>query len=471
MTRSAAPDAPGGAQGRRLWAAALAVVAAMTALRLWAIAATPLDLFTDEAQYWQWGREWALGYYSKPPLIGWLIGAVTGVLGTTDLTVRLPAPLLHAATALLLGALGSRLYGARVGAWVAAAYVTAPMTAVGGFLISTDSVAFPFVAAALLLWLPAPPSNGRAFAAGLLLGIGALAKYAALYPLLGLALAAALGIARPGWTRAGLGLAGALLALAPNLAWNLANGLVTARHTAENADWGGPMPGALGSLTFLAEQLAVFGPVLLIALVAAPVLRPDAPTRLLACLAAPPLLAVTAQAWLSDANANWAVMAYLPGTIAAVAVLGRALRAASLAFNAALCVAVALLFGAPSLFPDPLATRVTERYRDRAPVAEAVLARAEAEGLTVVAAETRSLLADLFYHGRDRGLALRSRPYQGFPPHHYALEHAIGPGEGPALFAGRPPPCGASELAALTVPSGAHEGTIRLWRVPAGCWQ
>ena len=468
MPRSAAPEA-----GPAHWRLALAFVAAVTALRALSIAVTPLDLYTDEAQYWQWGQEWSLGYYSKPPLIGWLIGAVTTVLGTSDVTVRLPAPLLHGATAVLLGMLGHRLYGPTIGAWAAAAYVTVPMTAVGSFLISTDTVAFPFVAAALLLWLPAPASHGRAFAAGLLLGVGGLAKYAALYPIAGLALAAALGLARPGWTRAAIGLAGVLLALAPNLAWNARNGFVTAQHTAENADWGGTAPGLAGSATFLAAQAGVFGPILLAALLAAPILRPDRPTRLLACLAAPPLVLVTIQAWLSDANANWAVMAYLPGTIAAVAAMGTLARRASLILNGALCALLAALVAVPALLPEGPRTALLGRYEGRAETAAMLLARSD--GRPLVAAE-RGLLADLFYHGRDAGIPLRSRPYEGFPPHHYGLVHPIRPGEGPAVFvaaAERAAPCeGAIPRGLVTTNPKAH-GTalLRVWSVPEGCWE
>ena len=55
----------------------LAFVAVVTAARWMLLAFNQTDLFVDEAQYWLWGQEFAFGYYSKPPLIAWLIGAVT----------------------------------------------------------------------------------------------------------------------------------------------------------------------------------------------------------------------------------------------------------------------------------------------------------------------------------------------------------------------------------------------------------
>ncbi|NBC96675.1 MAG: glycosyltransferase family 39 protein, partial [Deinococcus-Thermus bacterium] len=61
---------------------ALALVLAITAARVVLLAANGTDLFTDEAQYWFWGQDLALGYYSKPPLIGWVIRASTEIGGS-----------------------------------------------------------------------------------------------------------------------------------------------------------------------------------------------------------------------------------------------------------------------------------------------------------------------------------------------------------------------------------------------------
>ncbi|MBL3567289.1 hypothetical protein JMM59_20110, partial [Rhodovulum sulfidophilum] len=61
---------------------AAAVVLAVTALRVWLLWLNRMDLFVDEAQYWLWGRELAFGYYSKPPMIGWVIRAATELAGS-----------------------------------------------------------------------------------------------------------------------------------------------------------------------------------------------------------------------------------------------------------------------------------------------------------------------------------------------------------------------------------------------------
>ncbi|MEM6897426.1 MAG: glycosyl transferase, partial [Pseudomonadota bacterium] len=77
--------------------AAWAFIAIITLWRVAMLWANRTDLFVDEAQYWAWGQHLDWGYFSKPPLIGWVIRAVTDVLGSDAApVVRLAAPLLHA---------------------------------------------------------------------------------------------------------------------------------------------------------------------------------------------------------------------------------------------------------------------------------------------------------------------------------------------------------------------------------------
>ena len=45
-------------------------------------------LNSDEALYWEHSRHLALGYYSHPPLTGWLIAAITYLFGTSEYSIR-----------------------------------------------------------------------------------------------------------------------------------------------------------------------------------------------------------------------------------------------------------------------------------------------------------------------------------------------------------------------------------------------
>ena len=79
---------------------------AVLAVRIVALYYNATDLFFDEAQYWSWSLEPDFGYYSKPPLIAWLIRLATETCGSSEFCIRLPSPLLHAMTALAVFAVG-----------------------------------------------------------------------------------------------------------------------------------------------------------------------------------------------------------------------------------------------------------------------------------------------------------------------------------------------------------------------------
>ena len=141
--------APPDARAFRLGLAGIALVT------LWRLALLPFDardLFVDEAQYWFWGRELAWGYYSKPPLIGWLMRLSTAIGSDDPFWLRLPLPLIHAATAVVVALVGRRLYGDRVGGIAGVGFASLPGVAVGSLLVSTDTPMLLCFALAMLAW-------------------------------------------------------------------------------------------------------------------------------------------------------------------------------------------------------------------------------------------------------------------------------------------------------------------------------
>ena len=68
---------------RRQWLAVVALIAAMTAMRL--VYAGVIELRTDEAYYWTWSKESVLSFLDHPPMIAWFIRFGTAIFGDTNL--------------------------------------------------------------------------------------------------------------------------------------------------------------------------------------------------------------------------------------------------------------------------------------------------------------------------------------------------------------------------------------------------
>ena len=98
---------------------AVLIVFTLTIVRLIGLRFSTVDLFIDESQYWSWSREPAWGYFSKPPLLAWLIAAAEHLCGPSEACIRTPAPIMNLATSLLAYATGRALYDARTGLWAA----------------------------------------------------------------------------------------------------------------------------------------------------------------------------------------------------------------------------------------------------------------------------------------------------------------------------------------------------------------
>ncbi len=303
----------------------LAGVLAITFLRVLWLAYQPADLYPDEAQYWFWAQHPALGYYSKPPLVAWLIASTTGLFGESEFAIRLSAPLLHAGTAVFVYAIGARLYDRHVGLWSALAYASLPGVSVSAFIISTDAPLVLFWAAALYALIRAREDGGPGWwvAVGLACGLGLLAKYAMAYWLLSalgyvLVVRAERRYLRPLLAAAAL----ALLVYSPNFWWNWQNGFVSYFHVRDNAGMSEPLFHFTTFLEFFGSQFAVFGPLLfagLLVLAASPRTLTEPRARLLAAFTLPVLAMMLAVSFLSRSQPNWAAPAFVSATVLVVA--------------------------------------------------------------------------------------------------------------------------------------------------------
>ncbi len=413
-------------------------VLAITGLRLLWLAFQPADLYPDEAQYWFWAQHPAVGYYSKPPLVAWLIALTTGIFGDSEFAIRLSAPLLHAGTAVFVYAIGSRLYDNRVGLWSALGYASLPGISVSAFIISTDAPLLLFWAAALYAFIRAREAGEWRwwFAVGVACGLGLLAKYAMAYWIF-----SALGYVlvfrnerrdlRPLLAAVGIG----LVLYSPNLWWNWSNGFVSYLHVKDNAGLDEPLIHPEAFLEFFGSQFAVFGPLFfagLLVLAASPRALAEPRARLLASFALPTLAMMLAVSFLSRANANWAAPAFVSATVLVVAwALHRGWRNLVICSIGLHLVATALLFtGRDALAAfgievpakyDPLG-----RLRGWCALGTTVgVALAAHPGLTLFADDRETLAALIYYVHPHPFDAVKWKLKSGLPKDQWELTNGL----------------------------------------------
>ena len=129
------PGVRASAPGALLFAA---IIAVLTLARLVGQHFSVVDIGTDEAQYWEWGRSLALGYFSKPPLIAWVNWLSDTACGDSIQCIRAPAPLFYAGTSLLTYAAAREFYGGTVAFWAGILVATAPGVSYSAQIMSSD---------------------------------------------------------------------------------------------------------------------------------------------------------------------------------------------------------------------------------------------------------------------------------------------------------------------------------------------
>lgn len=306
------------------WPVVLGITLAVTALRIMHLAPEPYSLFVDESQYWSWAQALDWGYYSKPPMIAWVIALTTALCGDGESCVKLASPLAYMLATGAVYMLARQLFDRGIAFWSALLFLTLPGISLSATLISTDPILLLFWSCGLLCAMQAVQVGKLRWwlLTGLIAGLGLLTKYTFLFFGLSLLLwLAHRGELRTQLRRAPLWMGGAvaLLVSMPNIVWNMQHDFITLQHTGEishlqhawfNLDH-------LGD--FVAGQAGMIGPLLFLILLWC-CIRPSAMLRdpryaFLYIFIMPILASMTVLSFLGKANANWSAPAYVTGTI------------------------------------------------------------------------------------------------------------------------------------------------------------
>lgn len=331
---------------------------ALTFFRYYYIITGPIDLSPDEAHYWEWSRRLDLSYYSKGPMIAWLIAASTWVIGDSVIGVRFLAPIFLALSSLLVYRLTLNIFpddrNSEAKACTAGLLLQlAPLFSVYGVVMTIDSPFIFFWTLSLYLFWKAVNRNelpvtgnklnrksrhaslvtrhslGIWLFLGISVGLGLLTKYSMAFFYLCSFLFFILSKEGRAWfcrKEPYIAFAVSLLVFSPVLIWNTGHEWVTLKHTAGQAHISEGMQISFKDLfEFIGSQIGVISPLLFFmviygAIKAGLLARTSHVTRhasrFLFWFWLPVLAFFLLKSLQGKVQANWAMPAYITALIA-----------------------------------------------------------------------------------------------------------------------------------------------------------
>ena len=306
-------------------------LSALFGVRLVYLFLFPHGFVGDESYYWEWGRRLAWGYYSKPPLIGWLMGLSRLLGADTAATLRLPALLMGTSSLGLLYLLSARLFGDRAGFWSVVLLALNPGNTALNLMMTIDAPVLFFWSLALLCYWETffGENKGRAGWSLLLivaLGLGYLSKQIMWgFPFLGL-VHLFLQAEKRRWFLSPwlwLGLLASYAFLLPTVLWNSHHNWIMFQHTAHHIDpsFGSFLKRSGVFFEFVGSQLGIVSPVTfafvgMALVVFGKTFKRQPPTvQFLWLFSAPGLLGFFCLALLQRVYPNWPAPFYTAGII------------------------------------------------------------------------------------------------------------------------------------------------------------
>ncbi len=297
----------------------------LSLFRIYYITNGILDLSPDEAHYWEWSRRLDLSYYSKGPMIAYLIFLGTSIFGDRVLGIRIMAIIFSAMSSYILYLLGRKLYDEKVGLFSAILIQIIPLFSAYGIIFTIDSpFIFFWILSLYLFWRAVSEESPKIwYALGFSVGLGLLTKYtmvlfylcAFLFLLLSKNHRKKLFTVTPY-----LSLIISFLVFSPVIIWNSNNDWVTFRHTAGQAHIAEGIRISLKSFfEFIGSQIGVITPLLFVLMIFSLFklkLNNDTQGNFLFWSSIPVIIFFIIKSLQAKVQANWALSGYITSVIA-----------------------------------------------------------------------------------------------------------------------------------------------------------
>lgn len=288
-------------------------------------------LYIDEVYYWGWAQSFELGYFSKPPMIAWLIMLTTSIFGDGEIAVKSGALFVYPVTSAVIYLTAIKLFkDEKIAFYSALAFITLPAISMSSIIISTDVVLLLFWALSIYFLLEALEKETTKYwlLTGFFAGCGMMSKYNMVFFLVSVIL---VFIANKEYRKHFrnkdfyLALVVATIVFIPNLYWQYTHDFVSFVHTKEISQVEKELFHVDKLLEFLGSQFGVFGliffPILIFLLFRFKTVFKDNSMKFLYLFVIPYFLFITTLSLLSRAFANWSAPVYVAASIFVIAYL------------------------------------------------------------------------------------------------------------------------------------------------------
>ena len=306
----------------------VALVVVITIYRWIVLYTGLLNLHFDEAQYWLWAQNPAWGYFSKPPMIAWMIAAYQFFFGDSVVALKSLSLFTYLLTSGVVYSLACRVHNHQVARYSVLLLLTMPAVSISSLAITTDVFLIFFWSVALWLLVQSDNSSGGVrfgylALLGVTIGLGLLTKYTMVLFLLSMVLWY-LRLPTTQWPC--LFIEGvfvaviALVVMSPNLWWNITHQMASFKHLHEISQVSSSRFHLGELLSFWGAQVGVvglFSALLFVryCLCSLPRALSNQSTYRWFCFFIAFFMIISLQALVSRAFANWAVPCYIAAII------------------------------------------------------------------------------------------------------------------------------------------------------------
>ncbi|MBI5211867.1 MAG: glycosyltransferase family 39 protein [Nitrospirae bacterium] len=352
---------------------------AISIFRIYYILHGPLDLGPDEAHYWEWSRRLDLSYYSKGPMIAYLIYIGTSIFGDTVFGIRIMAVVFSALSSIYLFKLVNEMYddrqakgesqkanGNSIALISAFLLQIIPLFAPFGVIFTIDSPYIFFWILSLYLFWKAlfegqrARDKGQWLFLGIVVGLGLLTKYTMAFfyasAFLFLLFSEKRYLLKTFKPYAALFIS--LLVFSPVIIWNFQHDWVTIKHTAGQAHVAEGIKLSLKTfIEFLISQIGIITPILFVMMCRA-IFKLQKSERglrseFLFWFFAPVIAFFLLKSIQGKVQPNWAMTGYITGIIAfARYLVGQRPKGKGQTVIAAIAILLALLVTVISHYPS-----------------------------------------------------------------------------------------------------------------------